>query len=155
MMELGIFELLKGKIAPEGIEFKDDKFSPFIKVSPANIQKVAQFLFEQPELDFKSLMCLSGVDNKDNFVVVYHLFSMKHGHKITLKIETPKDCPSVPTVENIWQGANWLEREVFDLFGINFEGHSNLVRIMMPDDWVGHPLRKDYQYPSTYNGNPV
>lgn len=155
MKELEIFELLKSKFGQDGFEFKEDKLSPFIKVNPSNIQPVAQFLFEQPELDFKSLMCLSGVDNKEYFTVVYHLFSMKRGHTITLKIETSKDNPSVPTVENVWPGANWLEREVFDLFGINFEGHSNLVRIMMPDDWIGYPLRKDYQYPTTYNGNPV
>jgi NADH-quinone oxidoreductase subunit C len=139
----------------EGVEFHDDKLTPFIKVRPDTIQPVADALKNTPELWFDSLMCLTAVDNPANFTVVYLLFSMKHLHKVTLKVEMPKDNPIVPTVENIWSAADWFEREVYDLFGVKFSGHTNLVRIMLPDDWVGHPLRKDYQYPATYRELPL
>ena len=149
-----IFEKLKTKFGA-GVEFQDDKLTPVIKVRPDAIQKVADVLRNTPEFWFDSLMCLTAVDNAANFTVVYLLFSMKHNHKMTLKVETPKDNPIVPTVENIWAAADWFEREVYDLFGVKFDGHTNLVRIMLPDDWVGHPLRKDYQYPATYRGLPL
>jgi len=144
----------------EGVEFQDNPLTPFIKVKADAIAQVAQFLKETPELWFDSLMCLTAVDNPSgtapaNFTIVYLLFSMKHLHKVTLKVETPRDNPNVPTVENTWAAADWFEREVYDLFGVKFDGHSNLVRIMLPDDWDGHPLRKDYQYPATYRGLPL
>jgi NADH-quinone oxidoreductase subunit C len=106
-------------------------------------------------------MCLSGVDYKgakgepDRMEVVYHLFSMKLRHKCVLKVELPRENPSVPTLENVWAIANWHEREAYDLFGIRFEGHSDLRRILCPDDWEGYPLRKDYQQPESYLGMPV
>ncbi|MBI5779809.1 MAG: NADH-quinone oxidoreductase subunit C [Planctomycetes bacterium] len=149
-----IFEKLRARFG-EGIEFQDNSLLPFIKVRPDSIRKVADILRNNPDLGFDSLMCLTAVDNPANFTIVYFLFSMKHQHKVTLKVETPKDNPNVPTVEKIWSAANWFEREVYDLFGVKFDGHSNLVRIMLPDDWEGYPLRKDYQYPATYRGLPL
>ena len=150
-----IFEKLKSQVGADKIEFQDNPLTPFVKVKADAIAQVAQFLKDTPDLGFDSLMCLTAVDNPANFTVVYFLFSMKHGHKVTLKVETPRDNPSVPTVENTWAAADWFEREVYDLFGVKFSGHSNLVRIMLPDDWDGHPLRKDYQYPATYRGLPL
>jgi NADH-quinone oxidoreductase subunit C len=155
MREQEIFERLKSELGDDGVEFYDDKLSPFIKVYPVHIQKAAHFLHEQQGLQFDSLMSLTCVDYPDKFIIVYHLFSMRHLHKITLKVDVSKDNASVLSVENIWESANWFEREVYDLFGLRFEGHSNLIRIMLPDDWEGHPLRKDYQYPATYHGVPA
>ncbi|MDO8461275.1 MAG: NADH-quinone oxidoreductase subunit C [Deltaproteobacteria bacterium] len=106
---------------------------------------------------FDCLSNLTAVDWKDRLEVVYHLFSYRHRQHLELKVKLPVDNPTVlhptvPTVESIWKVANWLEREVFDLFGIIFEGHSDLRRIMLPDDWVGYPLRKDYKEEEDYHG---
>jgi len=76
--------------------------------------------------------------------VVYHLRSLRHNHRLGLKVAVPDETLTVPSLEGIWRTADWLEREVFDLYGIVFAGHPNLTRIMMPDDWEGHPYRKDY-----------
>ena len=100
-------------------------------------------------------MCLSGVDYKDKFAVAYHLHSMKHRHAIGMKAFLPRETPSLPTVDDVWPAANFQEREAFDLFGIVFEGSKDLRRILLPEDWEGHPLRKDYKYPDFYHGIKV
>ena len=84
--------------------------------------------------------------------MVYHLYSLVHRHGLVLKAETDRDAPTIATVESVWKAATWLEREIYDLFGVNFAGHSDLRRILLPDDWVGHPLRKDYQEAGGYHG---
>lgn len=123
-----------------------------LEVEAWAVAQVATFLKEEPELAFDSLMCLSGVDYGQKLGVVYHLFSFKHRHKMALKIKVDKEAPSLSTVEGIWKGAGFFEREAFDLFGLVFTGHSDLRRILLPDDWEGHPLRKDYQVPKSYHG---
>jgi NADH-quinone oxidoreductase subunit C len=99
--------------------------------------------FELPYLSF-----VSAVDRPEagEFEVVYHCYSHQSLEELMLKVRIPRDKPTVPSVTSIWDGANWHEREAYDLFGIIFEGHPNLRRIMMTDDWIGHPLRKDYVY---------
>ena len=87
--------------------------------------------------------------------VVYHLGSSSYKHKIALKVEVGRDEPKVPTVERVWRIANWHERETYDMYGIVFEGHSDLRRILCPDDWEGYPLRKDYQVQEFYRGIKV
>src|SRR5690606_639093 len=82
--------------------------------------------------------------------VVYHLYSIPYEHSLVLKVTVPRNqpdepLPTIPSVTHIWRTADWHEREIFDLIGINFEGHSDLRRILLPADWTGHPLRKDYQ----------
>jgi NADH-quinone oxidoreductase subunit C len=84
--------------------------------------------------------------------VVYHLLSYRHRHAFVLKVEAARAAPVIPTVEVVWKAANWHEREVYDLFGVDFPGHPDLRRILLPDDWVGHPLRKDYQEAGGYHG---
>ena len=161
------------KQAPEILRILQDKFAdkitksemavvdPFIVVSSHAITEVCSFLKNYEGLAFDTLMCLSGVDYKgsknepDRIEVVYHLFSMKFRHKIVLKVQLARENPSVPTVESVWAIANWHEREAYDMFGIHFEGHSDLRRILCPDDWIGYPLRKDYVQPETYRGMPV
>jgi NADH-quinone oxidoreductase subunit C len=147
-----ILEKLKARFKEVSFELVETKVDPFIKVPAKNIAEVAAFLKEDEALAFDSLMCLSGVDYPNTLAVVYHLFSFKHGHKLVLKVETPRDNPSVPTVENVWRTANWHEREAFDMFGIHFENHSDLRRILCPDDWEGYPLRKDYKTQEFYHG---
>ena len=98
------------------------------------------------QLDYCSFVSAVDWPTDGVFEVVYHLFSMARRHELVLKVKVPRERPVVPSVTGIWRGADWHERETYDLFGIVFEGHPDLRRIMMTDDWVGHPLRKDYVY---------
>ncbi|MDI6784859.1 MAG: NADH-quinone oxidoreductase subunit C [bacterium] len=114
---------------------------------------VCQFLKDEPDLAYHYLSDLCGVDylNKPRlksgqtprFEIVYQLYSHKLNERVRLKIKVD-ESESVPSVTSVWQGANWLEREVFDQFGIKFDGHPDLRRILNPDHWETHPLRKDY-----------
>ena len=79
--------------------------------------------------------------------MVYHLFSYSNRHGAVLKVKLPRENPRVATLEGVWKSANWMEREIFDLIGVNFEGHSDMRRILMPEDWIGHPQRKDFVEP--------
>lgn len=134
----------------------DGVHDPFIKIAPDRVKDVALLLRDQEESAFDSLMCLSGVDYAGGRLgVVYHLHSTRCGHKIVLKVEVRVDSPHCQSVESVWKTANWHEREAFDMFGIIFDGHPDLRRILLPDDWEGHPLRKDYQVPEFYNGMKV
>ena len=156
-----ILRILQDKFAGKIIKSEMAVVDPFIVVLPDAIVEVCSFLKSHDDLAFDTLMCLSGVDYKglksepDRIEVVYHLFSMKLRHKIVVKVQLPRENPSVPTVESIWAIANWHEREAYDMLGIRFEGHSDLRRILCPDDWVCYPLRKDYVQPETYRGMPV
>lgn len=95
-------------------------------------------------MGFQYLNCLSGVDWKDHFEVVYNLSSLTYPAKVHLRVTTPRDDPRVRTVTSLWATANWHEREAWDLVGIRFDGHPDHRRILLPEDWAGHPLRKDY-----------
>jgi len=129
---------------------------PFAKITADRIRDVCVFLRDEDRFAFDSLMCLSGVDYANGKLgVVYHLHSTQWNHKITLKVEVTVEQPACPSVESVWKTANWHEREAYDLFGIVFDGHPDLRRILLPDDWEGHPLRKDYQLPDYYHGMKV
>jgi NADH-quinone oxidoreductase subunit C len=123
------------------------------------ILEIATFCKSDPGLAFDNLMCQSAVDylkeTPPRMEVVYHLWSYKHAHGFALKVHLPRENPAVHTVEGVWGCANWHEREAFDMFGIAFLGHSDLRRILLPDDWIGFPLRKDWQDPDFYNGMHV
>jgi NADH-quinone oxidoreductase subunit C len=133
--------------------------SPFAVVAADAIVEVATFCKSDPALAFDNLMCQSAVDylkeTPPRFEVVYHLLSYTHAHTFALKVHLPRENPAVATVEGIWGVANWHEREAYDMFGIAFIGHSDLRRILLPDDWIGFPLRKDWQDPDFYNGMHV
>ncbi len=141
-----------GRITGEGLSAA----SPFAVVATDAIAEVALFCQSDPELAFDNLMCLSGVDYPKEapprMEVVYHLYSYTHLHQFALKVHLARENPAVPTVEGVWPVANWHERECFDLLGIAFLGHSDPRRILLPDDWEGHPLRKDWQDPEYYHG---
>ena len=105
------------------------------------------------EYKFDCLSCLTGTDKGETLEVVYHLFSYQTKETIILKvINIPRQNPAVPTISNIWPSAIWMEREIFDLLGIKFTWHPDLRRILLPDDWLGYPLRKDYKEPDEYCG---
>ncbi len=136
-------------------EFTDDIISVVefrgqvsITIKKDHIFEISRFLHDEPGLYFNYLMDLCGVDylgrKKPRFEVVYHLYSVKYRHMIRLKAQVPEDDCRIQSVTPVWVGANWHEREAFDMYGIVFKGHPDLRRILMPEDWEGHPLRKDY-----------
>jgi NADH-quinone oxidoreductase subunit C len=134
----------------------EPKIDPFAVVKGERIVDACRYLKDTSGLDFDFCENITGVDYpKRNVIeVVYHLFSYKHRHQIILKVEADRAGPKVPTVESVWKAAHWMEREIFDLLGVVFEGHSDLRRVLLPDDWVGHPLRKDYAEAGGYHGVP-
>jgi NADH-quinone oxidoreductase subunit C len=153
-----IYEKLKAKFGDEVIiSYNELKADPFIIIKPSAIEEVCGYLLEDEALAFDTLMSISGVDypKDEKLASVYHLFSYKHLHKLVLKVELPRSEPRVPSVEKVWPAANWHERETYDLLGIIYEGHSDFRRILLPDDWVGHPLRKDYKDMEYYHGMKV
>ena len=133
--------------------FQGDVFDPNFQVDPQAIVEVCRYLRDEADLKFEVLSDLTGLDlPKENKIqVVYHLYSYSHRHQIVLKVDLPREDSRLSTMEGVWKAANWMEREVFDLFGIVFEGHSDLRRILLPEDWVGHPLRKDYVEQEEYD----
>jgi len=117
---------------------------------------LAEFLRNDAELEFDWLGCLTAVDYiADNqLAVIYDLYSTKHKHWFAVKVMTDRANPRIHSVMDIWPAADWHEREAFDMTGILFEGHTDLRRILLPEDWVGYPLRKDYVFPREYHGIP-
>lgn len=154
-----IYQVLNDKFGDAVLALDTELFGDHcIHISPTAIADVCTFLEETDTLAFDSLMCLSGVDlsaKDEEFAVVYHLYSMNHRHKVVLKTPLPKSDPQLPSVSHIWKTADWHEREAYDLYGILFEGHTDLRRLLLPDDWEGYPLRKDYQEPDFYRGMRV
>ncbi len=107
-----------------------------------------------PACLFDSLHCVTGVDlgEESELEVRYYLHSMTHRHAVEIRIACARNNPKVPTVETVWHIGDWFERETYDMYGIVFEGHSNMTRILCPEDWEGWPLRKDYEVQETYHG---
>ncbi|MBK1441994.1 NADH-quinone oxidoreductase subunit C [Parapedobacter sp. ISTM3] len=136
---------------------------PALIISGEWLPQVCLFLRDHEATYFDFLSCISAVDNgpaAETFTVVYHLASIPHQHQLTLKVMIQNDrrldnLPVVPSVSSVWRTADWHEREAFDLMGIYFEGHPDLRRILLPDDWHGYPLRKDYEEAETYHGIPI
>lgn len=126
----------------------------WIEIDADRIDEVAALLVRDPDTRFECLSNLTGVDYpaRGHIQVVYHLYSYTHRHELTLKVNADRESPCVKTVANVWAAANWLEREAFDLLGIDFAGHPDLRRILLPEDWVGNPLRKDYVEAPEYHG---
>ena len=114
-------------------------------VRPSSIEEAARFLRDEPDLDFQFLNSISAVDFVDHFQVVYHLTSFRRQHAAVVKARVfGRESPSLPSVYHVWRGADFQEREIWDLMGIRFEGHPNLKRIMLWEGFEGHPLRKDF-----------
>jgi NADH-quinone oxidoreductase subunit C len=152
MEAIQILERIKSRFGDRVLEIEEKNPDPFAVIDPRAIVEVAQFTKEDPELAMDCLSNESGVDYKDRVEVVYHLFSYQRRHGAVLKVKLPRENPNVPTLEGLWKSANWMEREIFDLLGVIFEGHSDLRRILMPEDWIGYPLRKDFVEPAEYHG---
>jgi NADH-quinone oxidoreductase subunit C len=150
---------------------------PCVAVTPEAWHEVAVFLRDDPRLAMNMLRCISGVDRhpEPQIDVVYELIAMRapggaarqeprppasaelwqNGGTIAIRVRLPRDNPRVRSVADVWPAADWLERETFDLLGVTFDGHPDPRRILCPDDWIGHPLRKDYEFPKEYQGIPA
>jgi NADH-quinone oxidoreductase subunit C len=144
-------ERFSSAVLEEQLEVTGD---PFLVVEPAELVELASFCRDEERLCFDLLSSICGVDypQREQIEVVYCLDSTVHTHRLHLKLVLPRDDPRAPSVAGVWRTANWHERETFDLVGVVFEGHPKLVRILCAEDWVGHPLRKDYVMPDTYHG---
>jgi NADH-quinone oxidoreductase subunit C len=149
-----------------------DAIDPWIEVAPESIVDVCTYLRDEPDLRFNLLCCISGVDYFEpdpkkaaktgwtpHLEVVYHLWSIPNKCSLVLKVVLPRwkddkegELPEVPSVAGVWRTANWHERETYDLVGVRFTGHPDFRRILLPEDWAGHPLRKDYEMPLEYHG---
>jgi NADH/F420H2 dehydrogenase subunit C len=140
----------EGKPAPRPLKREESKIyrylGPVFQVPREEILEVCRWLRDNPEFDLAYLAFVSAIDWPDRLEVVYQLGSLTKNHELTLKVPLPKADARIPSVVELWPGADWHERETYDLFGIVFDGHPNLRRIMMSADWKGHPLRKDYVY---------
>jgi NADH-quinone oxidoreductase subunit C len=143
-------EQFSGKVA----NFTGDVPEPFLSVQAEAIVEVCRYLRDEPSCKFEILSDETALDRpkEEKIQVVYHLYSYSFKRQIVLKVDLPRENPRVATLEDVWKVANWFEREIFDLFGVIFEGHSDLRRIMLPEDWVGYPLRKDYVEQEEYDG---
>jgi NADH-quinone oxidoreductase subunit C len=185
MEQKAIYDLLAETLGEAALGFSDEGVEPVADVDPAKIAEACTFLRDDERLQFTQLMCLSGIDwdgldetgkgksvailgytdegqpetsdrvGEGDFGVVYHFYSHPLKHKFTLRVRVSRDVAAVPTISKIYSTAAWHEREAWDLLGIRFPGHHDLRRMLMDDDWVGHPLRKDYQMPDQWLTVPM
>ena len=133
---------------------------PAICIPPQYIAEVGSMLYECEKTYFDYLACITALDNgpqAGTLELIYNLYSIPYNQQLMIKISVIREqfgetLPDVPSVSHIWQSANWHEREAYDLVGINFTGHPDLRRILLPADWEGHPLRKDYEVQQQYHG---
>lgn len=128
--------------------------TPFgVIIKTESLLSVCELLYKNPAAYFDMLSCITGIDNGvevGTMEVIHHLYSIPLNQSLALKVILPRENPEVESVTSIWKSANWLEREVYDMFGITFKNHPDLRRILMPADWKGYPLRKDYQHEEYY-----
>jgi len=153
--------LLTAHFGPELILAEETAgLQPHLLVPTERIAGVCQFLHEHERTYFDLLECLTSLDNgveAGTMEIAYNLYSIPYEHHLTLKIRFPRlseagELPTVPTVSTVWRTADWHEREAYDLMGIRFSGHPDLRRLFLPEDWQGHPLRKDYTEQERYHG---
>jgi NADH-quinone oxidoreductase subunit C len=143
-----IAEMIKEKFPEQVVEVINAKDQVSVVIKRDQSFAILKYLHDDPMLSFDHLRDLTAVDwskkKEVRFEVVYNLLSLKFRHIIRIKAQVPENDPKIGTVVPIWEGANWHERECYDMFGIEFVGHPDLRRILMPEDWEGFPLRKDY-----------
>ncbi|HFK1733178.1 NADH-quinone oxidoreductase subunit C [Bacillus pacificus] len=142
-------EVIKGKVGEDALVDcyinKLSKDVPTLVVEPSKYYEVMELLRSHEELAFDYMSELHATDFVTHMEVYVHLFSYGKKHSVAMKVKLDREAPQVESVTALWKGADWPEREAYDLLGIVFKGHPNLSRILMPDDWIGHPLRKDYE----------
>jgi NADH-quinone oxidoreductase subunit C len=163
---------LKKKFGASIVGSQLEVLDPWIEIAPEALVPVCTYLRDEKDLRFNMLNCITAVDFLEtdpkkaaktswqpHLEMVYHIWSVPHRRSLVLKVNLPRwkddvegQLPEIDSVAGVWSTADWHEREVYDLSGIVFNGHPNLRRILCPEDWVGHPLRKDYEMPLEYHG---
>jgi NADH-quinone oxidoreductase subunit C len=144
-----VVQRLRERCDDDMLEVRQVRHETTVVLRRNGLLRACRLLRDHPDLAFDLLSSVTAVDrlrlpeSSPRFEVVYHLYSLSHKRRLRVKVRVD-DGEAVPSVTPVWETANWHEREVFDLFGVRFEGHPDLRRILMPDDWEGHPLRKDY-----------
>ena len=150
-----IFDLMKNTFGQKVLQINLNDVPQSIEITVKENYNLFIFLRDNDKLYFDMLSSITGIDNgpEDNTMeVIYNLYSIPFDLHLMVKIKIAREYAMVPTVSNIWKTANWHEREIFDLLGIRFEGHPDLRRILLPNDWEGHPLRKDDVLQERYHG---
>jgi NADH-quinone oxidoreductase subunit C len=146
--------LLVKKCCTNGEPTADEGCTPkALKIHPADLLRVCTELHEHQNTYFDMLSCITAIDNgpqANTMEMVYNLYSIPYDKHLTLKVLLSRENPNIDSLVPIWKTADWHEREAFDMFGINFNGHPDLRRILMPADWEGFPLRKDYKQQAYY-----
>jgi NADH-quinone oxidoreductase subunit C len=171
----GMIARLNEKLPGQVVAGDPAALDPWIEVKPEGLHEVCRFLRDDDDLAFAMLNCVTGVDYfepdakkaeqtgwQPHLEVLYHLSSLKRRLRIVVRVRLPRwrndspgELPEIATVSDLWRTADWHEREVFDLIGVRFVGHPDPRRILCPEDWPGHPLRKDFAMPSEYHGIPT
>jgi len=157
--ETEIYDLLCEKFGDKMVEFRGAEKTPIAVVRPGALHEIMTFLKTDERLRFDSLMCLSGYDmasEEQLLGVAYHLHATALNHYFAVKVFLKnREKPTLKSVTDLYRTADWHEREAYDMFGIAFEGHPNLHRILLEDDWEGYPLRKDYVQAEFYRGMKI
>lgn len=147
MTRTEIAKSLQEKFA--GVEIREDETNEQALIVPASmLVPLARHLKEEPALDFDYNMVITAADWVERVDVIYYFMSYQHQHIVALKVQLPNDAMQVESLTPLYASANWFERETYDLFGVEFLHHPDLRRILMPSDWEGHPLRKNFQHPN-------
>ena len=153
------YAIIQDKFAEAVSAFDANDTMPFFEVLDASAwPEIALFMRDNPKLQFNYMACLSGVDYQaeDKVGIVCNIESLGQlGHKIAVKVNCARQGGSIPSVAGVWHTANWHEREAYDMFGMLFQGHPDMRRILCPDDWEGYPLLKDYKVQENYHGIKV
>lgn len=152
--------LIRDQFGPDAFRSNTANYQPYLTVPVDRLVELCRFLRDDERLFFDLLACVTAIDNgleANTMEVVYNLTSIPYEHNLMLKVVVPRNTgqptlPTVPSIAHIWRTADWHEREAFDLVGIHFDGHPDLRRILLPTDWVGHPLRADYREAEQYHG---
>jgi NADH-quinone oxidoreductase subunit C len=173
---LAAAERIRGRLGDAIVEESLGGRHPWLRIKPERLVEVARLLRDDPTLQYTTCHLVSGIDwpaktpaeAPGSMEAVYHLVSYakrpdpayrkrkaKNDAFLVLRVRVPRDKPEVPSVMGVWPGADWHERETYDLVGIRFTGRPALHRILLPADWPGHPLRKDWEYPAEYHGIPI
>ncbi len=163
---------LRSRFGEKFLNANLDVADQWVELSPEGLVEICRYLRDTPQLSFDMLNCITAVDYlhtdprkakkadwEPHTEVIYHLSSISRKHTLVVKVMLPRwkdgvegELPEIDSVSGVWSTADWHEREVFDLSGVRFMGHPDLRRILCPEDWVGHPLRRDYEMPLEYHG---
>jgi NADH-quinone oxidoreductase subunit C len=155
MVDLDVIKNILEKTSTHAPVFQPTSTPPTYLIQVSDLPATLFALQTNPLAYFDMLSCITGIDNGpevNTMEVIYHLYSIPFHQSLAIKIILPRERPEVPSVCELWKTAEWHEREAFDLLGIQFLNHPDLRRILLPADWVGHPLRKDYRHEEYYHG---